>query len=85
MSADWNFTWSDAREKWIPYSGQNTVTIAFHGSYFLNTNGATGLTIEGLTFSSQARVHHILAEYTSTAHQGTSFAGTRSRIALQRA
>jgi hypothetical protein len=33
MSANWDFTSADANEKWLPYSGQNTVTLAFGGTY----------------------------------------------------
>ena len=81
MSAGWKITWSDAHEKWISYSGQNTVTIAFHGSYFLNANGAIGLTIEGLTFSSPSAGTYPGGIYLKV-HQGTSFAGTQSRLSL---
>jgi hypothetical protein len=49
--ANWTFSSADSTEKWIPYNGRGSVTIALNGTYFLNTSGVTGLTIEGLNFS----------------------------------
>jgi len=54
IASDFTFSWQDAGETWLPYTGPNTVTLDGGGTGYMEANGATGLAVYGFTIQNLA-------------------------------